>query len=117
MRRATRLLLIAAASLLLIAPAAEALIQVDRGIAGARIGNSKSEVRTALGKPRRVIKARTIFGPYTEYRFRGGIRVRFQGNRDVTLVITTGVGDRTPRASASGRRNRRSRTTWRTSDA
>jgi hypothetical protein len=31
--------------------AASALIQVDKGIAGARLGNSRADVRKALGTP------------------------------------------------------------------
>jgi hypothetical protein len=92
-----RLLITAAAAVatLLLAAPADAMIQVDRGIAGARIGNSKAEVRAALGKPRRVVKGVNVFGPFTQFRFRGGVRVGFQGNRGVTLVSTRGLGDRT----------------------
>jgi hypothetical protein len=88
-------LLVAILAWALHVPSAEALVQVDKGISGVRLDNSKSEVRAALGKPRRVIKGETIFGPFTEYRYRGGIRVNFQGNRGVTAVETTGLGDRT----------------------
>lgn len=88
-------LLAAALAWLGLVPAAEAMIQVDRGIAGARLDNTKSEVRAALGKPRRVIQGRTVFGPFTQYRYRGGIRVTFQGDVGVTQVETRGVGDRT----------------------
>jgi hypothetical protein len=94
-------LLIALASSLLLAPSAGAVIQIDRGIAGARIDNTKAEVRAALGKPRRVIKREGEFGPTTEYRYRGGLRVLFLGNR-VTLASTTGLGDRTNRGVGVG---------------
>jgi hypothetical protein len=73
------------------------MIQIDRGIAGARIGNSRGEVRAALGTPSRVRTGTNDFGPFTEYRFRGGIRVLFQGGTEVTSVSTTGLGDRTAR--------------------
>ena len=36
----------------LVPASASALIQLDRGIAGARLGNTKKQVRAALGKPR-----------------------------------------------------------------
>jgi hypothetical protein len=96
----TRLALTLAAACLaalLLPSAAAALIQVDRGIAGARLTNSQAEVRAALGKPVRIIRDRNIFGPTLTYRYRGGITVFFQGRRNVTAVFTTGRGDRTRR--------------------
>jgi hypothetical protein len=88
--------LIVAASLL--APAsAGAIIQLDRGIAGARLGNTKAEVRTALGQPNRVRNGNNDFGPFTVFVYAGGIRVTFQSGNEVTGVSTTGLGDRTRR--------------------
>jgi hypothetical protein len=82
----------------LLAPApAGAVIQLDRGIAGARVGNSKAEVRAALGNPNRVRNGTNEFGPFTVFRYRGGITVTFQGRTEVTAVTTTGLGDRTNR--------------------
>ena len=77
--------------------AAEALIQVDRGIAGARLGNTRAEVRAALGKPSSIRTGTNDFGRFVSYRFRGGITVIFQGRREVSTVSTTGRGDRTRR--------------------
>ena len=86
--------LVVAASVL--APgSAGAIIQLDRGIAGARLGNSKAEVKTALGQPNRVRNGTNDFGPFTVYVYRGGIRVTFQSGNTVTGVTTRGVGDRT----------------------
>jgi hypothetical protein len=99
MIRAT--LLITFVSSLLLAPAAEAVIQLDRAISGARLGNTKAEVRAALGKPRRVIQRDGEFGPTTEFRYRGGLRVLFLDGR-VTLAGTTGLGDRTARGVGVG---------------
>lgn len=87
---------ILAAALLAPAPAG-AVIQLDRGIAGARIGNTKAEVRAALGNPNRVRNGSNEFGPFTVFRYRGGITVTFQGRTQVTAVTTTGLGDRTNR--------------------
>jgi hypothetical protein len=87
----------AAAAALLAPPAATALIQIDRGIAGARLGNTKPQVRAALGQPARVINGTNDFGPFTEFRYRGRIRVTFQGRTNVSAVTTTGLGDRTAR--------------------
>jgi hypothetical protein len=86
--------LVVAASL--VAPtSAGAIVQLDRGIAGARLGNTKAEVRTALGQPRRVRNGTNDFGPFTVFVYAGGIRVTFQGGNRVTGVTTTGLGDRT----------------------
>ena len=82
--------------------AAEALIQVDRGIAGARLGNSRAEVRAALGTPASTRSGMNDFGPFLQWRFRGGIRVLFQGRREVSTVSTTGRGDRTARGVGVG---------------
>lgn len=83
-------------------PSASALIQIDEGIAGARLGNTRSEVRTALGTPTSVRRGTNDFGPWLEYRYSGGIRVTFQGRRRVTGVSTTGLGDRTARGVGVG---------------
>jgi hypothetical protein len=85
------------AALSLMPSAAGAIIQLDRGIAGARLGNSKAEVRAALGNPNRVRNGTNEFGPFTVFRYRGGITVTFQGRTQVTAVTTTGLGDRTSR--------------------
>jgi hypothetical protein len=83
---------------LLLAPAeAGAVIQLDRGIAGARIGNTKAQVRTALGQPARVRNGTNDFGPFTVFSYNGGIRVTFQSGNTVTAVSTKGLGDRTAR--------------------
>ena len=86
------------AGAVLLAPAeAGAVIQLDRGIAGARIGNTKAEVKTALGQPNRVRNGTNDFGPFTVFSYTGGIRVTFQSGNKVTAVSTKGLGDRTAR--------------------
>ena len=82
--------------------AAQALIQVDRGIAGARLGNSRAEVRAALGAPASTHSGTNDFGPFLQWRFRGGISVLFQGRREVSTVSTSGRGDRTVRGVGVG---------------
>jgi hypothetical protein len=96
-----------AAAVALLAPlgapaAAEALIQVDRGIAGARLGNTRAEVRTALGKPAATRSGTNDFGRFVQYRYRGGITIIFQGRSEVSTVSTTGRGDRTARGVGVG---------------
>lgn len=81
------------AAVLIFAPSAEAIIQVDGGIGGARLGNTRQQVRAALGKPTKIRTAKNDFGPFVEYRFAGGLRVTFQGKTNVTAVETSGVGD------------------------
>lgn len=74
---------------------ASALIQVDRGIAGARIGSTVAQVHAALGQPARAQLGRNEFGSFRQETYRGGIVVFYQGSRSVTSVTTTGLGDRT----------------------
>ena len=89
---------VVAVAVTLLAPAsAGAIIQLDRGIAGARLGNTKAEVKTALGQPNRVRNGNNEFGPFTVYIYRGGIRVTFQSGNTVTAATTVGLGDRTRR--------------------
>ncbi len=89
---------------LVAAAPASAIIQVDKGIAGARLDNTKAEVRAALGRPAAVRNGTNDFGPFTTYRYRGGIRVNFQGRTQVTSVSTGGRGDRTARGVGVGSR-------------
>ncbi|MGE5636877.1 MAG: hypothetical protein ACM3UV_08065 [Nocardioidaceae bacterium] len=81
---------------------ASALIQTDEGIAGARLNNTKQQVRTALGQPIRIQNGKNDFGPFTVFHYRGGIRVTFQSGNRVTSVFTNGVGDRTRRGIGVG---------------
>lgn len=97
MRRLVLFLTSLAAAALIVPPAAGALIQVDRGIAGARLNNTKAQVRVALGNPNRIRNGNNEFGSFTVFRYAGGIRVTFQSGNRVTAVTTTGRGDRTAR--------------------
>jgi hypothetical protein len=87
-------------------PTAGALIQLNRGIAGVRLNNTKAEVRAALGKPRRVIHGMNDFGGFTRYHYGGRIDVIFQSGNQVTSVTTAGLGDRTARGVGVGSRER-----------
>jgi hypothetical protein len=87
---------------LLVAAPAGAMIQVDRGIAGARIGASPAAVKAALGTPASSKSGSNDFGPYLQYKFAGGLTVLFQGKTAVTSVSTTGLGDRTPEGVGVG---------------
>ena len=102
MKRTLLLAVMLVVILLALPPAAGALIQIDRGIAGARLGNTKSEVRTALGQPRRVRHGMNDFGAFTTYSYPGKIKVFFQSGNKVTSVSTTGRSDRTSRGAGVG---------------
>lgn len=77
------------------ATAAQAIIQVQRGISGIRLNMSIAQVRAGLGAPTRVRHGSNPFGTFTQYLYRGGLTVTFQGNRNVTAVAITGQSDRT----------------------
>jgi hypothetical protein len=95
MRRTRLFGCLAFATFFALAPAAHAVIQVDRGISGARIGNTRAQVRAALGAPTRTSSGVNDFGRFVRYSYEGGLRVFFQGRTKVTSVETTGPGDRT----------------------
>jgi hypothetical protein len=90
-----RIFLIALVGTFLLPASAEAMVQIDRGIAGVAIANTRSQVRAALGTPTTVTNGTNEFGVYTQYRYAGGVTVTFQGGRRVSGVSTSGLGDRT----------------------
>ncbi len=85
----------AAVAALALPAAAPALVQVDRGLAGARLGNTIAQVQAALGRPSAVRTGRNEFGRFRQETYGGGISVFYQGGRTVTSVATVGLGDRT----------------------
>ncbi len=97
-----RLSLLLAVSFFVVAGDAMAMIQIDRGIAGARLGASREDVRAALGKPAKAAGGRNEFGRWARYDYAGGLRVFFQGRTRVTSVTTTGLGDRTAKGVGVG---------------
>jgi hypothetical protein len=108
MRRLARIVLAAGLAVLAAPAGASAMIQVDRGIAGARLNNTEAQVRAALGAPRSIQTGTNDFGGFRQFRYRGGIRVLFSGalSGRVSLVSTTGLGDRTSRGVGVGSRER-----------
>lgn len=88
---------LAAASACALASAtpAGAVIQVQRGISGITLGMSQARVKEGLGASTKIKKGNNAFGPFTEFRYAGGIIVSFQGNAKVTNVAITGHTDRT----------------------
>jgi hypothetical protein len=92
----------AAVAALALPAAASALIQIDRGIAGARLNNSVAQVHAALGKPVKRKTGTNDFGRFLHETYAGGIVVLYQGATNVTSVSTTGLGDRTTRGVGVG---------------
>ena len=85
----------AAAAALALPAAAPAFVQIDRGIGGARLGNTIAQVHAALGRPTTVRTGRNDFGRFRQETFGGGLAVFYQGGRTVSSVATVGLGDRT----------------------
>ena len=105
MTRRSRLALagvLTGASALALPAAAPALVQVDKGIAGARLGSTLAQVHAALGTPARVANGSNDFGRFRQESYGGGIVVFYQGSRTVTSVVTTGLGDRTAKGVGVG---------------
>ncbi|MFL5823623.1 MAG: hypothetical protein ACJ764_09295 [Solirubrobacteraceae bacterium] len=74
---------------------AQAIIQVQRGISGVTLNMTKPQVKAALGRPDTVKRGTNPFGAFTQYRYKGGITVTFQGNTEVSAVSVSGQTDRT----------------------
>ena len=70
-----RLSLLLAVSFFVVVSDATAMIQIDRGIAGARLGATRDDVRAALGKPTKVAAGTNEFGRWVRYTYDGGLRV------------------------------------------
>ncbi|HET6448134.1 MAG TPA: hypothetical protein VFG31_03420 [Conexibacter sp.] len=92
----------AALAALALPTAAPALVQIDKGIAGARLGNTIAQVQAALGRPARVANGNNDFGRFRQETYAGGIVVFYQGSRTVTSIVTTGLGDRTAKGVGVG---------------
>jgi hypothetical protein len=93
---------VALVAVLAVPSQAGAIIQFDQGIAGARIGNSQAEVKAALGEPGLERTGSNDFGKFRQLYYEGGIRVMFQGDKEVTGVTTLGRGDRTSKGIGVG---------------
>ncbi|MFL5827430.1 MAG: hypothetical protein ACJ76V_12965 [Thermoleophilaceae bacterium] len=81
--------------LAVVAPAG-AVIRVQKGIAGVRIGMTQQQMKDVLGKPRSVKQGSNDFGPYTQFVYPARLAITFQGNRRVTGIYTSGKKERTP---------------------
>ena len=93
----SRSLVLAAVAAVMLASAstAGAVIQVQEGITGIRLGMSQAQVKAGLGNPAKKKTGHNDFGPFTQFLYRGGITITFQGNTSVTAVAVAGSTDRT----------------------
>ena len=76
MKRLVSTLIALVALSLLVPVTASALVQINRGIAGARLGNTKAQVRTALGNPNRIVTGTMTLGHSPSFSTGGGSRSR-----------------------------------------
>jgi hypothetical protein len=83
------------ACVLALAGSSGATIVIGHGIAGVRLQMTQPQVRGKLGRPVKVVKAKSEFGLYTEFRYRGYV-VDFQNNERVTSIVTTLAREKTP---------------------
>jgi hypothetical protein len=91
-----RLAVISLALFALVLPAAAGgVIVPQQGMAGARIGMTKAQVRGALGAPLSIESGQNDFGAWTGFRYRNLVRVIFQSGNRVTAMLTTGRRERT----------------------
>lgn len=89
-------IILAVAAVLALPSTASASIRINTGIDGAKIGQTKTQIKAVLGNPSQTVNGMNDFGAFTEYRYTNEkLRVVFQGNAGATLLETKGLGDRT----------------------
>ncbi len=99
--RSRTLIPLAAAVALALVPVASAatpdpnLIRLGRGMAGISLADTQAEVKAVLGQPAKTRTGSNDFGTYTELRYKGKLRVTFQGNENVSAISTAGEGQQT----------------------
>jgi hypothetical protein len=108
----TRLLavsLVVLAAIAALPAAASATVVPQRSIAGIRLGMSEEQVRAELGEPSATVRDTNEFGPYVELVYRARslrLRVRLQGEEEVTFVSTSSRSQRTSRGVRVGSHER-----------
>ena len=83
---------------------AAAVIRPQKGMAGARLGMTQTQMRKVLGEPTRAKQGMNDFGPYTQFFYPRAITVTFQGNRRITGISTHGRSEKTERGVGVGSR-------------
>lgn len=104
MRRWRPFACLAVLSALIAAGPAAAVIRPQKGMAGARLGMTQTQMRDALGQPMRTKQDMNDFGPYTQFFYPHAITVTFQGNRRITGISTHGRREKTERGVGVGSR-------------
>ena len=95
MKRFSLILLAALLAALALAPAASAVIKINKCMAGIQLRMTQQQVRDALGDPRKINRGRNDFSRYTEFVYKPRLRVFFQGNTRVSSISTTSPDERT----------------------
>jgi hypothetical protein len=91
----------AAVVALALAAGASAAIVPNHSVAGASLGQTRTQVRASLGNPLSVRRGRNDFGRYTVFRY-ASVTVSFQGNGGATALTTTSATERTARGVGVG---------------
>jgi hypothetical protein len=104
MRRWRPVACLAVLSALATAVPAAAVIRPQKGMAGARLGMTQTQMRGVLGQPTRTKQGMTDSGPYTQFFYPHAITVTFQGNRRITGISTHGRTEKTERGVGVGSR-------------
>ena len=91
--RASALIAAAAAGLAFVATAGTTIVP-QHSIAGVSLGMTQAQVRAKLGTPLKVKHAKNEFGTYTTFRY-ANVTVTFQGDANVTGLMTTSASERT----------------------
>jgi hypothetical protein len=86
---------------LVLAAGASAAIVPNRSIGGVALGQTRAQVRSALGTPLSVRHARNEFGAFTVFRY-AQVTVTFQGNAGATGLTTTSRAQRTRKGVGVG---------------
>jgi hypothetical protein len=95
---------LAVLSALVAASPAGAVIRPQKGMAGARLGMTQTQMREVMGEPSRTKQGMNDFGPYTQFFYPHAITVTFQGNRRITGISTHGRSEKTERGVGVGSR-------------
>jgi hypothetical protein len=82
------------AGALSLASAAGATIVIGRGIGGVFLGMSPAQVRSTLGVPARIVRARPYYAPQLEYVYSNYL-VIFEGRRAVTSISSISPAEKT----------------------
>ena len=90
-----------AALILGVAPLASAEIVIGDGMAGVSLGMTKAQVKSVLGKPKKVEKGKNDFGKYQTLFYKGKVRITLTDN-SVSSTWTRGTQEKTDKGVGVG---------------